>query len=200
MTRRGDHADSCIEALLRNAPMYVDTTVLGVVSGRRGSASHGPGRRRGRMARHPHRRGLPHFLHEPPPVPLADGQRRKHPRLAACAGRPRERIRSSPISPEAWAKPCRPTRLARAQNTQRVLYEIAYLASSVRERAAFLLGVHRQLATLIDAENFYLALYDPPNSGITYPYYVDVIDTSRARPRRLTTHSILRACRSPARC
>jgi len=68
--------------------------------------------------------------------------------------------------------------LARAQNTQRVLYEIAYLASSVRERSAFLLGVHQQLATLIDAENFYLALYDSPSGGITYPYYVDVIDTS----------------------
>jgi diguanylate cyclase (GGDEF)-like protein len=67
--------------------------------------------------------------------------------------------------------------LARAQNTQRVLYEIAYLASSMRERSAFLLGVHQQLATLIDAENFYLALYDPSSGKITYPYYVDVIDT-----------------------
>ncbi|MDN7183678.1 EAL domain-containing protein [Caballeronia sp. SEWSISQ10-4 2] len=67
--------------------------------------------------------------------------------------------------------------LARAQNIQRVLYEIAYLASSMRERSAFLLGVHQQLATLIDAENFYLALYDPSSGRITYPYYVDVIDT-----------------------
>src|SRR5471030_2248276 len=67
--------------------------------------------------------------------------------------------------------------LARAQNTQRVLYEIAYLASSVRERSAFLRGVHQQLATLIDAENFYLALYDSPSGEIIYPYYVDVIDT-----------------------
>ncbi|WP_240655415.1 EAL domain-containing protein [Paraburkholderia phosphatilytica] len=66
--------------------------------------------------------------------------------------------------------------LARAQNTQHVLYEIAYLASSMRERSEFLLGVHRQLATLIDAENFYLALYDPAARRITYPYYVDVID------------------------
>ena len=67
--------------------------------------------------------------------------------------------------------------LARAQNTQRVLYEIAYLASSVPERAAFLQGVHERLGTLIDAENFYLALYDRKSGRITYPYYVDVIDT-----------------------
>ncbi|MDR5754125.1 MULTISPECIES: EAL domain-containing protein [unclassified Caballeronia] len=67
--------------------------------------------------------------------------------------------------------------LVRAQNTQRVLYEIAYLASSVPERAAFLQGVHERLGTLIDAENFYLALYDRKSGRITYPYYVDVIDT-----------------------
>ncbi|SAL41642.1 diguanylate cyclase/phosphodiesterase with PAS/PAC sensor(s) [Caballeronia cordobensis] len=67
--------------------------------------------------------------------------------------------------------------LARAQLTQRVLYEIAYLASSVPERADFLRGVHERLGTLIDAENFYLALYDRKTGRITYPYYVDVIDT-----------------------
>ncbi|MGA7781604.1 MAG: EAL domain-containing protein [Paraburkholderia sp.] len=67
--------------------------------------------------------------------------------------------------------------LARAQNTQRVLYEIAYLASSVRDRAEFLRRVHEHLGTLIDAENFYLALYDRKSGKITYPYYVDVIDT-----------------------
>lgn len=68
--------------------------------------------------------------------------------------------------------------LARAQNTQRVLYEIAYLASSVPERAEFLRRVHERLGTLIDAENFYLALYDRKSGRITYPYYVDVIDTA----------------------
>ncbi|TCK39522.1 diguanylate cyclase/phosphodiesterase [Paraburkholderia sp. BL8N3] len=67
--------------------------------------------------------------------------------------------------------------LAHAQNTQRVLYEIAYLASSVPERSAFLQRVHERLGTLIDAENFYLALYDRKTGKITYPYYVDVIDT-----------------------
>ena len=67
--------------------------------------------------------------------------------------------------------------LARAQNTQRVLYEIAYLASSVPDRAEFLRRVHERLGTIIDAENFYLALYDRKSGKITYPYYVDVIDT-----------------------
>ena len=82
--------------------------------------------------------------------------------------------------------------LARAQNTQRVLYEIAYLASSVRERSEFLFGVHRQLATLIDAENFYLALYDPESGKITYPYYVDVIDTCALEPAAYDTLDVSR--------
>lgn len=66
--------------------------------------------------------------------------------------------------------------LARAQITQRVLYEITYLASSTRDRSVFLVGVHKLLASLIDAENFYLALYDPHSGKIDYPYYVDIID------------------------
>jgi hypothetical protein len=66
--------------------------------------------------------------------------------------------------------------LARAQTTQRVLYEITYLASSTRDRSVFLVGIHQLLATLIDAENFYLALYDPRTGKIAYPYYVDIID------------------------
>ena len=66
--------------------------------------------------------------------------------------------------------------LARAQATQRVLYEITYLASSTRDRSAFLQGVHQQLSTLIDAENFYLALYESHSGKITYPYYIDITD------------------------
>ncbi|WP_439878545.1 sensor domain-containing phosphodiesterase [Pseudomonas prosekii] len=66
--------------------------------------------------------------------------------------------------------------LARAQITQRVLYEITYLASSTRDRSVFLVGVHQLLASLIDAENFYLVLYDPHTRKMDYPYYVDTID------------------------
>ena len=72
--------------------------------------------------------------------------------------------------------------LARAQITQRVLYEITYLASTTRHRGAFLEGVHKELATLIDAENFYLALYDAGTGKITYPYYVDITDVDALEP------------------
>ncbi|WP_116891937.1 bifunctional diguanylate cyclase/phosphodiesterase [Pseudomonas syringae] len=66
--------------------------------------------------------------------------------------------------------------LIRAQNTQRVLYEISLLASTTLDRGAFLQGIHEQLGTLIDAENFYVALYDRQSGKITYPYYIDRFD------------------------
>lgn len=66
--------------------------------------------------------------------------------------------------------------LIRAQTTQRVLYEISSLASSTRDRGTFIKGVHQQLMTLIDAENFSLALYDRLRAKITFPYYIDKVD------------------------
>ncbi|RRV05423.1 EAL domain-containing protein [Pseudomonas sp. v388] len=63
-----------------------------------------------------------------------------------------------------------------------MLYEISYLASSTRDRSTFLRGIHAQLATLIDAENLYLALYDRSLDKITYPYYVDRADAEAMEP------------------
>ncbi|WP_236425913.1 EAL domain-containing protein [Pseudomonas syringae] len=72
--------------------------------------------------------------------------------------------------------------LVRAQHTQRVLYEISLLASSTLDRGEFLRGIHEQLATLIDAENFYVALYDRQSGRITYPYYIDRFDDEALAP------------------
>jgi diguanylate cyclase (GGDEF)-like protein len=88
--------------------------------------------------------------------------------------------------------------LARAQASQRVLFEITYLASSTRERRAFLQGVHSQLSTLIDAENFYLALYDSQTDKVAFPYYIDNADAFETeeyeiidRQRLSMTHYVL---------
>jgi diguanylate cyclase (GGDEF)-like protein len=66
--------------------------------------------------------------------------------------------------------------LIRAQASQRVLYEITYLASTTTDRLSFLQGVHRQLSTLVDAENFYLAQYESQTHKLSWPYYVDNTD------------------------
>ena len=67
--------------------------------------------------------------------------------------------------------------LVRVQTSQQVLYEITYLASSAKDRSSFLQGVHRQLSTLVDAENFYLAQYDSRTNRLSWPYYVDNTDS-----------------------
>ena len=72
--------------------------------------------------------------------------------------------------------------LIRAQSTQRALYEISLLASSTHERGTLLQGIHQQLGTLIDAEKFYLALYDSQSGKITYPYYIDRFDDEAMAP------------------
>ncbi|MDG6404723.1 hypothetical protein QCD79_34330, partial [Pseudomonas quasicaspiana] len=41
--------------------------------------------------------------------------------------------------------------------------------------------MHHQLASLIDAENLYLALYDSDTDKITYPYYVEICDVDVIR-------------------
>ncbi len=93
------------------------------------------------------------------------------------AGDPRSRN-----SPVISARKRRRRRSRARRTYSAVLYDIAYLSSSISDRAAFLHAVHARLGTLIDAENFYLALYDPATSMVTYPYYVDVIDTEAVDP------------------
>ena len=45
-------------------------------------------------------------------------------------------------------------------------------------------SVHEAVATLVPAQNFYLALYDPESHMITFPYHVDEIDEEWS-PRKL---------------
>ncbi|MFH7346817.1 hypothetical protein, partial [Pseudomonas syringae group genomosp. 7] len=54
--------------------------------------------------------------------------------------------------------------------------EIIMLASSTLPRGSYQHGNHEQLGAPIDAENFYVALYDRQSGKITYPYYIDRFD------------------------
>lgn len=72
--------------------------------------------------------------------------------------------------------------LQRAQAVQQVLYDITYLASSTVDRQLFMRRTHELLVTLIDAENFCLALQDVDSEQIHYPYYFDQRDESPPEP------------------
>jgi GAF domain-containing protein/DNA-binding response OmpR family regulator len=65
---------------------------------------------------------------------------------------------------------------ARAEQVQAALYRIAEAATAAEDLQAFYRDVHATVATLMYAENFYIALYDDHRQAINFPYYVDVVD------------------------
>jgi GAF domain-containing protein/DNA-binding response OmpR family regulator len=71
---------------------------------------------------------------------------------------------------------------ARAERVQTALYRIAEAASAADDLHTFYREVHRTVATLMFAENFYIALYDAGREAINFPYYVDTVDTDIPDP------------------
>ncbi len=71
---------------------------------------------------------------------------------------------------------------ARGERLQSALYRIAETASSAQDMAAFYATIHQIVGELIYAENFYIALYDADRQLISYPYFVDSVDTDIPNP------------------
>lgn len=67
-------------------------------------------------------------------------------------------------------------RLEQAERLQRALYAIADLAGSDLEMAEMLRGLHKIVADLMYAENFFIALYDAPTDSMRFLYFVDQVD------------------------
>ena len=64
----------------------------------------------------------------------------------------------------------------RTERVQAALYRIAEAATAASDLGAFYREVHATVATLMHAENFYIALYDEARRAINFPYYVDSVD------------------------
>ena len=56
------------------------------------------------------------------------------------------------------------------------LYRIAQAASTVTDMQEFYAAMHGIVGELMDASNFYIALYDEARQMINFPYYVDEVD------------------------
>ena len=69
-------------------------------------------------------------------------------------------------------------RLEGAEKLQRSLYAIADMAGSDLEMPDMLRGLHRIVADLMYAENFYIALYDREHDSIRFLYFMDVVDAT----------------------
>ena len=70
----------------------------------------------------------------------------------------------------------------RSERVQEALYRIAEAATAASDLQAFYSEVHATVASLMFAENFYIALYDDRRGAINFPYYVDAVDVVAPDP------------------
>jgi len=85
--------------------------------------------------------------------------------------------------------------LRESNKIQKALYEITDAASSSQDMQEFYKSIHQIIGELMDAGNFFIALYDEKTDLLSYPYYVDEMDDSfPTRPmgdsRNLTSYII----------
>ena len=62
------------------------------------------------------------------------------------------------------------------------LYRIAQAASTVTDMQEFYAAMHGIVGELMDASNFFIAIYDDERQMINFPYYVDEVDTDIPDP------------------
>jgi PAS domain S-box-containing protein len=72
----------------------------------------------------------------------------------------------------------------RAQTLSSALYRIAERTSSASHLQGFYASIHNIVGELMNARNFYIALYDPATQLLTFPHFVDEQDSAPA-PKRL---------------
>ena len=77
----------------------------------------------------------------------------------------------------AWIVALQNRRSQRAVRTQQVLFTIGLTTAHASCLEEMLERIHRELRTLFDAPNFFVALYDKASKHYSFPYYVDELDT-----------------------
>jgi two-component system, cell cycle sensor histidine kinase and response regulator CckA len=70
------------------------------------------------------------------------------------------------------------------EQIETALYRIAAIASSADDPQELFAGIHSTVSQLMDARNFYLALYDASSNLLSFPYFVDEKDKA-PEPRSL---------------
>jgi PAS domain S-box-containing protein len=71
-----------------------------------------------------------------------------------------------------------------AETVQAALYRIAELASAAQDMQEFYRAVHAVVGELMDASNFFIALYDEERQLISWPYFVDEVDLDVPDPNQ----------------
>ncbi|MDB6127899.1 MAG: sensor signal transduction histidine kinase [Verrucomicrobia bacterium] len=68
------------------------------------------------------------------------------------------------------------TERKRTQLAQAALHQISEAAQSTKDLPTLLARVHEIIGGLLDAKNFYVALYDEPAGLLRFPYFADELD------------------------
>ncbi len=64
----------------------------------------------------------------------------------------------------------------KAESLQAALYAIAEKSSSTKDLDEFYYSMHQIIKEIMNADNFYIAIYDAENNTLSFPYFVDEID------------------------
>jgi two-component system, cell cycle sensor histidine kinase and response regulator CckA len=87
------------------------------------------------------------------------------------------------------------TEQKRAEELNAALYAIAARSQSAEDLQQFFAAIHNIVGQLMNARNFYIALYDPQSQLLSFPYFVDELDpTPDSKPLgRGLTEYVLRS-------
>lgn len=82
----------------------------------------------------------------------------------------------------------------RMEKIEGAIYKIAQASISTRTLDELYVFIHHALASILPAENFYIALYDSAADLLTFPYFVDQLDepSPPKKPGRGLTEYVLR--------
>jgi PAS domain S-box-containing protein len=86
------------------------------------------------------------------------------------------------------------TRRKRTEKLKDSIFHISEAAISSETLDDLFLSIHKVIADLMPAKNFYIALYEPQTDILSFPYFVDEYDTTPApkKPGRGLTEYVLR--------
>ena len=81
-----------------------------------------------------------------------------------------------------------------AEQIQQAIYRISHAVVTTTSLDELFRSIHGILSELMPVSNFYIALYDPVNDLLSFPYYVDQYDEPPrpAKPRHGLTEYVLR--------
>ena len=87
------------------------------------------------------------------------------------------------------------TERRRSERLQSALYRIAEVSTTSHDLTSLYRAIHAIVAHLLDAKNFYIALYDAESNYLTFPYFVDEFDSAPAprTPKKGLTEYVLRS-------